>query len=141
MTTIITQSRHRSRRLVVGAVVAVLSLTSTACGDDDTDDAIPREEWVAEFDRVCLDVLAQLSAATTEDQFVEISRRAIDEMSELPPPDEMQDEATAMLDAIEEQTTSTVELDQARIDELDQTVLQSGRALGVSAECMGGAMD
>lgn len=129
----------RPGRFAIAAAL-VLSVAVTACGDDDSSaGTVPVAEWVAQFDKRCVEVGAELSDRTlTDAQFAEISQRAIAEMRAFGVPDEMADEAQSMLDAIEATTADTT-LDDETINDLDRQFLVAATAMGVSDACIGGA--
>ena len=123
--------------LVLLAAALVASVAS--CGSDaDTagGDTIPVDEWVAEFDRLCVEIANASTPALSDAEFEEISDAGLAEMRALPDPDEHAAEAAAMLDAIEATVDPAVA--EADIEALDQQVLESATVLGVSQECIRG---
>ena len=126
--------RHASLIGLVG--LTTLTFTAVACGGDE--DTIPLADWVADFDEMCVETIAELSdPSLTQAQYEEISDAAIAEMRAISEPDEMADTAAELLDAIEASTDS-VERTQDEIDALDQQVLTAMTSLGVSDACIGG---
>lgn len=136
--TAMTQRTHptRLRTICAFAGLGALTLVGVGCGDDD--DAIPLSQWVAEFDKKCVETITALSdPALSEAEFREISDAAIDEMRAIGEPDEMADVAAGLLDAIAANDDGT-ERTQSEIDALDQRALEAMTSLGVSDSCIGG---
>jgi hypothetical protein len=107
------------------------------CGDDEAPaSSMPVDEWVDEFDQICVEIVAVSSPDLSEEEFKEISDAALAEMRALPEPDEHAAEAASMLAAIEATTDPAVA--EEDIEALDQQFLDSARLLGVSDECIGG---
>ena len=98
---------------------------------------MPLAECVAEFDRICVDVIGELGPDTTEEEFRAISDAALDEMRALGEPDERAERAAAMLDSIE-RTTQADDLSQEEIDEFDAQFLGAATTVGASDERIGG---
>ncbi len=110
----------------------------TACGDD-SNDSIALADWVAEFDRICVEVTEQSTdVALSEEEFRQITEDALAEMRALGDPDEQADDAAAMLESIEKTTLSSDSLTDAEINELDQQFLDAAEAVGVSDVCITG---
>ncbi len=134
-----TTQRRRSPRWAIAVGVVGLSALAAACGTpaSSAEATVPVSEWVAEFDRLCVETSAELTADLSDKEFAAISRRALNEMRELPAPDEMANEADELLEAIET-TTTDLNLDDATIEALDNQALDAMTALGVSDACIGG---
>jgi hypothetical protein len=127
----------RLRAIFIRLTVAFVALASlAACGDDDGD-TIALADWVAEFDRICVDVIGRLGPDTTEEQFREVSEAALADMRSLGEPDEQADAAAAMLESIERSTLED-DITQEEVDALDDQFLEAAQAVGVSDECIGG---
>jgi hypothetical protein len=121
--------------LLTTAALVLASLT--ACGDD-SNDSIALADWVAEFDRICVEVAEKSSGgAISEAEFRKITEDALAEMRELGEPAEQADDAAAMLESIEK-TTFDDTLTDAEINQLDQQFLDAAEAVGVSDACITG---
>lgn len=133
-------TRHRQqpvRGFIAGTTTIIaLALGAVGCGDDNAD-TIALADWVNQFEQACLDVAAELSTpGLTEEEFTEISIRAIADMRAIPEPDELADTAAELLDALE--ANSDQDLDDATIAALDEQVINGMTELGVSDDCIGG---
>jgi hypothetical protein len=134
------------------AVNLAIALSLTACGDDANSESAAEStttaaveevaptlaEWVAEFDRLCVETANALTPELTEAEFAEVSSQAIVEMRAIGLPAEKTDEAEAMLEAIEE-TTTDPNLTDDQIAAYDQQFLAAATRLGISDDCIGGA--
>lgn len=136
------RSTHTARPVRRGAAIALAAaatiLALAACSDDDSDAAqtIPVEEWVAEFDQLCVEITGPEARTLSEVEFKEVSDRGLAEMRALPDPDEHAAEAAAMLAAIE--ATTDPDVADADIEALDQQFLDAAAVLDVSDACIGG---
>ncbi len=144
---------NRPTRLLTSAVVACL-LAATGCSDSDTTETatsaapptdlapteqIPINEWVAAFERHCIETAERRSdPALTSDDLAEISSNSIREMRAIGEPATQAADALILLEVIESQTNPT-DLSQEEIDEQDTKFLAAAATLGISDECLGGA--
>ena len=130
----------RSRRPAIFATVTLVASALTGCGADDSDDTIPVSEWVTEFNRRCVEIGEELSnPELTDAQYREINERGIAEMRALGTPDDNAAEAETLLTVIDASTIDAT-LDDEAIDALDQQFLDAATVLGISDECIGGAV-
>ena len=134
------RSSHSTSRVRTGALIltaSVAAATLASCGDSDEARAtMPVEEWVAEFDQLCAEIVTASTPEMSQEEFKEISDAGLAEMRALPDPDEHAVEAEAMLASIEATTDPAVA--EEDIEALDQQFLESADALGVSQECIAG---
>jgi len=127
----------KSERFAVAALACATAFAG--CGSDDDDATIPVSEWVAEFDRQCAEIGAELSDPTlTDDEYRSINERGIAEMRAIGTPDRNAAEAATLLTVIEASTLDT-SLDDEAISALDQQFLDAAEVLGISDACVGGA--
>jgi hypothetical protein len=128
-----------SGRLAITALIVTAAFAG--CGSDGDEGTIPVSDWVAEFDRQCVEIGAELSNPDlTDEQFLAISERGVAEMRDIGTPDEMGAEAEALLTVLENTTVDTT-LDDETIGNLDQQFLDAATVLGISDACIGGAQD
>ncbi len=128
----------RLRRVLATTMLVVVVGLAGGCGDVDSSDTIALSDWVTKFEQTCADVYEQTSApALTDEEFMEISVRAITDMRAIGEPDEMADVVADLLDALE--SNSDQDLDDASIEAKDQRVLTAMASLGVEDACAGGA--
>ena len=127
----------KSGRLAITALIATAAFAG--CGSDSDEGTIPVSDWVAEFDRQCVEIGAELSNPDlTDEQFLAISERGVAEMRAIGTPDEMDAEAETLLIVLETTTADTT-LDDEIISNLDQQFLNAATVLGISDACIGGA--
>jgi hypothetical protein len=127
----------RSGRLAITALIVTAAFAG--CGSDSDEGTIPVSDWVAEFDRRCVEIGAELSDPDlTDEQFLAISERGVAEMRAIGTPDEMDAEAETLLTVLETTTADTT-LDDETISNLDQQFLNAATVLGISDACIGGA--
>jgi hypothetical protein len=133
--------RTGPRRLIALALATLLTVGLTACGDDSDSETIAVSEWVAEFDRLCVELAEESSDPDmTEAQFQTLSDQKLSEMRAIPGPDENAEEAEALLEAIETTVTDD-SLSDEQIAEFDQQFLEAAAVLGISDECLRGSPD
>ena len=127
---------RRSGQLAVAATFVAAALSG--CGDDNND-TIAVSDWVAEFDRRCVEIGEELSNPELSDaEYREINERGIAEMRAIGTPSSSATEAETLLTVIEA-TTIDSSLDDEAISALDQQFLEAATVLGISDECIGGA--
>ena len=123
-------------------LVLIVALMSGACGDSDSSGAspgVPIREWVAEFDRLCVETATQLSDPTlTDTEFQDVSNEAIAEMRAIGTPSANVEEANTLLDVLDAQTNDAT-LSSEEIAELDERFLAAAQTLEISDECLYGA--
>ena len=127
----------KSGRLAITALIVAAAFAG--CGSDSDDGTIPVSDWVAEFDRQCVEIGGELSdPELTDDEYRAISERGGAEMRAIGTPDEMGAEAETLLTVLEN-TTADMTLDDETISNLDQQFLNAATVLGISDACIGGA--
>ena|SRR5688572_3612980 len=108
------------RRLTALAMVLAVLATGAACGGDDDDDgggeALTEAEFIEQADQICADIEAEVDAQEPEtdnptpeeieeyidDVVVPNFQDQIDQISDLNPPEEIQDEVDELIDAAQE---------------------------------------
>jgi hypothetical protein len=124
-------------RSVAGLCVAALAVAAAGCGDDD--ERLSSEEFLEQGNAICASVNDELDAAfeelgddqpstdefvsLVEDTLVPIVRTEIDDLRELNPPEELEDEASQLFDDAD-----------AVIDEIEQMIQDDPEAFVESDE-------
>ena len=129
--------RRHAARVATTAMTIVFALGTASCGDDSSAATIPLSEWLEEFDQMCLDLQAEATPELTDEEFMALSDRYLEQMRAVSPPAEMADTAAELLDLIED-STGTSDLDDAEIAALDERALAALTELGVSGACIAG---
>ena len=129
-------SGNALRKVFAAGLTALFGVVSlVACGDDEPS-TVPLSEWVDEFDKICLELLADVQSDPdlTEEKFETLADAAIAEIRSLTPPDEMADVATELLDLLSADVHSDGGIPQSEADTLDEAFM----SLGIADECIAG---
>ena len=103
------------------------------------EDPVAIEEWVAEFDRLCVETAEALSdPGLTDEEFATVSNAALAEMRAIGEPSTQADHAATLLEVIETQSNDS-DLTGEESEALDSRFLEAATALGISDACLGGA--
>jgi len=139
-----------STRLLTSSTVALAVLAAVAlagCGSDDSGDsattqapseAIVIDDWVSEFERLCVATAAELTPDLSDEEFAEISNAAIAEMRAIGEPSTLAAEAALLVDTIETQSNDH-DLTDEEIAAIDEDFLEAATTLDISEECLYGA--
>ena len=131
-------NHHMTKSGLLAITALIVAAAFAGCGSDSDEGTIPVSDWVAEFDRQCVEIGAELSnPQLTDEQFLAISERGVAEMRAIGTPDEMDAEAETLLTVLETTTADTT-LDDETISNLDQQFLNAATVLGISDACIGG---
>ncbi|MGI9642081.1 MAG: hypothetical protein ACR2N9_04780 [Acidimicrobiia bacterium] len=134
-------------RLLTIFAVAIAAGGLAGCGSDDPADsatteapseAIAIDDWVSEFDRLCVATAAELTPGLSDEEFAEISNAAIAEMRAIGEPSTLAVEAALLVDTIETQSND-LNLTEEEVAALDEGFLEAATTLDISEECLYGA--
>jgi hypothetical protein len=126
-------------------LIGILALVAVGCGGDDSssgddgssdDEAssepLDEEEFLAQFDEVCIEVsedLDDLAAPETNEELAEqageaidIASQGIDDLSEITPPEDLQDTVDELLGVLEDRVELFEELQAAAEDDDDDAI-------------------
>jgi len=116
----------------------LLAFVAVGCGGDDSSgdeegsDALDEEQFVSEFDEICLDVSADLDALDTPENNEELAEQAneaidiasdgLDEMAALTPPADLADDVDDLNVVLSDRIDLFTELQQAAEDDDDDAI-------------------
>ena len=119
-------------------LVGLLAFVAVGCGGDDSSgdeagsDAVDEEQFVSEFDEICLDVSADLDALDTPENNDELAEQAneaidiasdgLDDMAALTPPADLADEVDDLIEVLSDRIDLFTELQQAAEDDDDDAI-------------------
>jgi hypothetical protein len=115
----------------------LLAFVAVGCGGDDSgneegSDALDEEQFVSEFDEICLDVSADLDALDTPEnneeladqanEAIDIASDGLDDMAALTPPAELADDVDDLIEVLSDRIDLFTELQQAAEDDDDDAI-------------------
>ena len=116
----------------------LLAFVAVGCGGDDSSgdeagsDALDEEQFVSEFDEICLDVSADLDALDTPENNEELAEQAneaidiasdgLDDLAALTPPADLADDVDDLIEVLSDRIDLFTELQQAAEDDDDDAI-------------------
>ena len=118
--------------LVLVGLLACIAVGCGSSGDEEGSDALDEDQFVSEFDEICLDVSADLDALDTPEnndelaeqanQAIDIASDGLDDMAALTPPADLADEVDDLIEVLSDRIDLFTELQQAAEDDDDDAI-------------------